>query len=333
MRERILFVVADLGEEEKVQKNEFDTSLDEYAGELKFFAARPDAAILKIASDDFDDKRALKKKILDLSPFCIFNRFEGWSNNSATEIEFVRLLEETGIPFTGNSSYTLDLCLNKWGAKELLRKNGVPVPPGVFIDDIGKIDTRGLCFPLFLKPCCEDASTGIDKESRVEDEEALFTAAASKLKQFPKGLVAEEFLPGKEYAVGMIGNSTYDVLGVSVLDYSVHEGQWSFLTYDAKWIANAPEYRKLMPSLDEQIPGDIMEQLTGAAMRTARAFKCRGYFRIDTREKNGQVFVIDVNPNPDLSGDSGFTRMAIKKGYTYEGVVECIIELAMEGRR
>jgi D-alanine-D-alanine ligase len=332
MKNRILVVIADLGEDEKAKKNAFDTSLDEYSGEIKLFASRPDASVMKIASSEFGDKRALKKKILDLSPSCIFNRFEGWSDNASTEIEFAGLLEEIGIPFTGNSAYTLGLCLNKWGAKELLKNSGVPVPRGIFINDMGKVDTKGLHFPLFLKPCCEDASIGIDKDSFVKDEKALFELASNKLKQFPKGLVAEEFMPGKEYAVGMTGNGPYDVLGVSVLDYSEHDGRWSFLTYDSKWIANAPEYKKLLPSVNSEIPAEIMKKLIDAATKTAKAFKCRGYFRIDTRERDGDIFVIDVNPNPDISEDSGFMRMARKKGYTYEGMLERIISLAGEGK-
>lgn len=332
MKKKILVVIANLGDDEKAKKNAFDTSLDEYSGEIRLFAARPDAVIMKIASHEFADKTALKKKILDVSPSCIFNRFEGWSDNSSTEIEFAKLLEGTGIPFTGNSSYTLGLCLDKWGTKELLKKSGVPVPPGIFIDDMDKVDTKGLCYPLFLKPCCEDASIGIDNDSFVKDEKTFFMAAREKLKRFPKGLVAEEFMPGKEYAVGMTGNSPYDILGVSVLDYTQNNGRWSFLTYDSKWIANAPEYKKLMPSVNEEIPADIMEKLTDAAIKTAKAFKCRGYFRIDTRERNGDIFVIDVNPNPDISEDSGFMRMAGKKGYTYEGMLERIIDLAGEGK-
>jgi D-alanine-D-alanine ligase len=204
------------------------------------------------------------------------------------------------------------------------------VPPGIFIEDAYEIDTEGLNFPLFVKPCFEDASIGIDKESFVRDEEDLRRSAAVKLKNFPRGLVAEEFIPGKEFAVGMIGNSPYEVLGISVLDYAAHDGAPSFLTYDSKWISNAPEFKKLMPTLDAQIPEGIRKSLLDIARKTAEAFKCRGYCRIDTRERDGKVYVLDVNPNPDISEDSGFMRMAFKRGYSYESMLYRIIELASE---
>ena len=225
----------------------------------------------------------------------------------------------------------MGLCLNKWVAREILRKNGIPVPQGIFIDDLNKIDFKNLCFPLFLKPCSEDGSLGIDESSYVEDEKSLRMAAASKLKQFPKGLVAEEFISGKEYAIGIIGNNPYEILGVGVLDYSLFAENWSYLTYDSKWMANTPEYTKLMPVLDEPIAPEMMEKLIDLAIMTAEAFKCRGYFRMDARERNGELFVIDVNPNPDTSKEGGFMRMSQKKGYTYEGLFKHIIELATKG--
>lgn len=329
MGEKTLVVLALVNEDLVKPRSEFDTSLDEY-DEVKYFAERPDGIILKIAKEDFADKAALKKKIMDISPSCIFNRFEGFYDDSETEIEFAHILEETGIPFTGNSSQTLALCLDKWGAKKILERNGIQAPRGIFIDDIERIDTDGLCFPLFLKPCFEDGSAGIDDMSYVEDEEALISSAARKLEQFPKGLVAEEFISGKEYAIGVVGNFNYEVLGVSVLDYSSYNGKWSFLTFNSKWMSDTPEYEELMPSVDGHIDEETMKKLRDLADRTAKAFGCRGYFRIDTRERNGKIFVIDVNPNPDISRDSGFMKMAAKKGYTYEEMLELIIELAME---
>lgn len=324
----ILVVIADLGDEEKAKKDEFDTSLEEYSSEKRFFESKPDAAFVRLKYEDFYDREALKKKILKYNPSCVFNRFEGWTDDSAREVEFARLLEEIEVPFTGNSSYTLGLCLDKWGAKERLKKADVPVPPGIFIEDAEEIDTEGLNFPLFVKPCFEDASIGIDRDSFVRDETELRRSASLKLQNFPRGLVAEEFIPGKEYAVGMIGNAPYEILGISVLDYSGNGSEPLFLTYDSKWISNAPEYKKLMPSLDEHIPDSIRRALADIARKTAESFKCRGYFRIDTRERDGKVFVLDVNPNPDISEDSGFMRMALKRGYTYETMIYKIIELA-----
>lgn len=327
---RILVVVADMTEEEKTKKNEFDTSLDDYSIEKNFFGKFSNVDLLRVNDQDIAEKEELKKKILRSDPACVFNRFEGWSDDSYKEIEFARILEEMGMPFTGNTSYTLGLCLDKWTAKRTLKEHGLPVPPGIFINDLDNMDTRGLNFPLFVKPCFEDASIGIDNSSFVKNEDELRVSVEMKLKEFPRGVIAEEFMTGKEYTMGILGNSPYEVLGISVLDYSKHGGTVSYLTYDSKWISNSPEYKLLMPSLDEKIEPGIEKTLRDIAARTAEAFKCRGYFRIDTREKDGKLCVIDVNPNPDISEDSGFMRQAFRKGYTYDSIIGKIIELAEE---
>ncbi len=327
---RILLAVADMTEEEKTKKNEFDTSLDDYSVEKNFFGKFSNVDILRVNDKDITEKEELKKKILGVNPACVFNRFEGWSDDSYKEIEFAAILEEMGMPFTGNTAYTLGLCLDKWNAKQTLKAHGLPAPPGIFINDPNSIDTSGLSFPLFVKPCYEDASIGIDSSSFVKDEAELRRSVEIKLKEFPRGIIAEEFMPGKEYTMGILGNSPYEILGISVLDYSKHGGVVSYLTYDSKWISNSPEYKLLMPSLDERIAPEIQKTLLDIAARTAEAFKCRGYFRIDTREKGGKLYVIDVNPNPDISEDSGFMRQAFRKGYTYDSIIGKIIELAGE---
>ena len=106
MLNKILVVVADFTDNLEDRKFGFDTSLDEY-DELNYFAARSDSEIMKVTRNEFADKAALKKRILAISPTCIFNKFEGFDDDSNSEIEFAKLLEEIGIPFTGNTADTL----------------------------------------------------------------------------------------------------------------------------------------------------------------------------------------------------------------------------------
>ncbi|MDD4013471.1 MAG: ATP-grasp domain-containing protein [Candidatus Omnitrophica bacterium] len=329
-KKRTLVVLADMTEEERLRTNEFDTSTEEYSIERLYCAKRDNVSVLRLKIGDFNDREGLKKKILDHEPSCVFNRFEGWSDDSSKEIEFAEILEEVGIPYTGNSPQTLSVCLDKWGAKTLLKKSGVSVAPGIFIRNIEDIKLEGITFPMFLKPCFEDASMGIDDSSLVRDKKSLFKVAEEKLKLFPKGLVAEEFLPGGEYAVGIIGNGPYEVLGLSVLDYTKFKGMSSFLTYDSKWVSNTPEYGLMMPSLDEPISPAFKKKVLGTALKAAEVFGCSGYFRVDMRERDGESYVIDVNPNPDITEGSGFMRMAKKSGIGYIEMLEKIVSLAEE---
>lgn len=328
-KRKILIVIADLGEEEKARKSEFDTSLDEYSSERKLAEKNPEFTLMKLDGQYYFEPEKFKEKIKSYTPTCILNRFEGWSDDSTQEIVFARILEDLGIPFTGNPPAALNLCLDKWNAKEVLRKAGVPVPLGKRIDASTGIDHEGLRFPLFLKPCLEDASIGIDELSLVRDEKEFIHSVSVKLKSFPRGILAEEFISGKEYTMGMIGNSPYEILGLSVLDHAGH-GLIPYITYDSKWMSNTDVYKKIMPSLDEAISENTRQKIEDIASRTAEAFGCKGYFRIDMRERDGEIYVLDVNPNPDISEDSGFMRQAFKKGYTYESMLYKLVELAEE---
>jgi len=290
------------------------------------------AQTLYVAEEDLRNPEAITAAILEKKPDCVFNLFEGFGCNSQSEAEFAHILEAASLPHTGNTARTLRLCLSKAQTKQILRDNGVSVPGGVFIKQGEAVSYDALPCPLFIKPCYEDASVGIDMDSLVADPKALFGALDKKLKEFPEGIIAEEFMPGIEYNVGVLGFFPFEVLGISVMDYSLHSGIAPFMTYAAKWEDDSPEFKALVPSPEQAIDGALKISLAECAAEAGRALGCRGYFRVDMREKDGMIFVIDVNPNPDINMDSGFIRQAYHKGYTYAEVLEKILQAALAER-
>lgn len=286
-----------------------------------------------IQKDDLKDRAAIKEKIRENNFFCLFNLFDGFDNDSQSEIEFVKLLEELQVPFTGNSSSTLAICLDKYKTKNILKENDILVPRGIFVQDIQDIEKLDLKFPLFVKPCCEDASLGIDRDSLVEQRDDLYEIVGERLREFPKGLLLEEFVFGKEFSAGFIGNGPYELLDISVLDYSRYKRLTPFLTHDSKWNTASEEFKKLVPSLDEKIEGDLRKRIVEVSKKAAKILECRSYFRLDFRERNNDLFVIDVNPNPDIGPDSGFMKQAFSKGYTCGETIQKIIETVIPGER
>ena len=184
-----------------------------------------------------------------------------------------------------------------------------------------------LIFPVFVKPCSEDASVGIGNDSLVYCKNELLAVLRKRLREFPRGLIVEDFLPGEEYSVAFLGNNPYEVLGVSVINYSLYKNLPQFLTYASKWDKKTNEFKKIMPSRGAVIDKNLKKGIISMAVKAAKALGCRGYFRIDLRAKCGKIFVIDANPNPDINIDSGYVKQAIQGGHSYIELIEKIIRL------
>lgn len=257
---------------------------------------------------------------------CVFNVFEGFGCDSGSEHVFRELVEEMRIPCTGNPSSVLRTCLSKEECSRTLRDAGIPVPKGVSLyPGFAPATLKRLQPPLFVKPLMEDGSVGIDSSSLVLKHDELERTVSEKLSAFPQGVRVEEFIPGREYSVACIGNDPYDVLGVSVIDYEHTEGV-NFLDYGSKWDPSSPLYA-LVPQRAE---GTFREDAALLAAAAGRALGCRGYFRVDLRENCGVLYVLDVNPNPDITPDGGFLRQCRESGLSDEEAVHTLLELAFE---
>lgn len=286
------------------------------------------AKIIHIGKSDLLSPVRVKEKIKKLNPLCVFNLFEGFSGDSDTEVEFVRILEETGIAFTGNSSHSLEICLNKAGGKKILAKNNLPVPGGIFVRFQEALEEIGFAGPFFIKPCFEDASVGIEEDCLVKNKAYLELVVKCKLKRFPRGLLIEEFIPGKEYSAGFFGDYPYELVGISVLDYSKYPNLTPFLTYGSKWEKSRRAYKLLNPSCKLKLEAELRKEIVNLCVRAGEILGCRGYFRVDLREKDGRLFILDINPNPDIDRDSGFMKQAYNRGYSYNEVIKKILNLA-----
>jgi D-alanine-D-alanine ligase len=294
---------------------------------------RYDPRIIEITKRDFKNIPALKRKIQTLSPACIFNIFEGFSDDSLKEAEFTKILGCLKIPFTGNGYRTMHTCLDKNKVRQILLKNDVSAPRGFLVKKNQRFNHSSLDFPLFIKPNLEDASVGIDSHSLVEDKNHLQKYLREKLAQFPAGVVVEEFIAGREFACGFLGNYPYEFLNTSVINYEEHSDCKPFLSYSAKWNKRTLEFRKVVPVINNRLDEALKERIIRLCRKTGNIFGCRGYFRVDLREKNGLLYVLDINPNPDINFDSGFMRQAYSKGYNFNEVILKIAKSAIARQR
>lgn len=294
------------------------------------------AAPLDIRREDLADglpETAFVMRLRDKSPSCIFNLFEGFSDDSSLEHDFCRFLEASGLPYTGNGPDALAACHDKARARVLLEQAGVPVPEGICVRT--PADLSGIAFPapFFVKPAREDGSVGIDESSLVRSRDELERVVSRKLADYPDGLVVEEFLEGREFSVAFLEGDS-EPMGISVIEYDRFPGLSPYLNYASKWDPQASDF-VISPRSAAHMPHALVRRIGALAARSGTVLGCRGYFRVDLRERRpgGDLRVIDVNPNPDISSDAGLARQAGDAGISYADLIARIVALALERKR
>lgn len=282
---------------------------------------------LDVSPDLLQDRRRLDALLRSTGAGFVFNLFEGFGDDSAAEAAFCSAVEASGIPYTGNPPHILELCRSKRDTARLLRNAGLPVPNGTALfPGWDRSALSGMEYPLFVKPLCEDGSVGVHPSSLVRNAEELDMTVARMLDLFPEGVFVEPFLPGREYSVSCIGNGPYRAVGVSVIDYDAWEAPIPFLDYASKWNPASPLY----PLVPAPAGAEDEARVSALALRAGEAIGCRGCFRVDLREKDGTLFILDVNPNPDMTPGGGFMRQCREGGIPGERVVALLLEMAFE---
>jgi D-alanine-D-alanine ligase len=245
----------------------------------------------------------------------VVNLVEGYEEPIIT-----RLLEAAGLPFTGSSAATLGLALDKRLARAALTAAGVPVPQGCVLA-VGD-EPIVVRFPAVVKPSREDASHGVTLESIVENSETARARATYLIQRYQQPALVEEFIAGAEFSVSLLGPGGHpEVLPLTQIHFS---GSTPLLTYAAKWLPDSAEYQTTLA-----VPADANEHIADVAVAAWNAVGGRDYGRVDVRvSSEAEPFVIDVNPNPDLTPDSEFAQAASRAGISYTELIGRIVDAA-----
>jgi D-alanine-D-alanine ligase len=268
----------------------------------------------------------------EIEPDVVFNLCESVYGNSCLEMNIPALLDLFRIPYTGSSPLTLGLCLDKGKVKDILTSQGILTPRyKIFDREVSEI--KGNVFPIIVKPIHEDGSLGISSESVVFDDETLNKQIQYVIEKYEQPALIEEFIDGRELNVGLLEtNGKAEVLPISEIDYSgFPEGIPRICGYDAKWVTGSPEYQKSKPICPAPLEWAVKKRVEHIALRAFKLLGCRDYARVDIRlDRNGKIYVLEVNPNPDISPSSGMARAIKKKGMTYTEFVGGLLERAFQ---
>ncbi|MGE5499817.1 MAG: D-alanine--D-alanine ligase family protein, partial [Syntrophothermus sp.] len=264
-------------------------------------------------------------------PTLIFNFVESVEGKANYEAYAAGLYELLGFNYTGNNPLCLGLCLNKARTKQLLQSGNIKTP-GFYIAKFNTIidpESFSLRFPVILKLLNEDASIGISELSVVNSVEEVNKRLAFLFKTYRQDVIIEEFINGREFNVSILGG---DVLPISEIIFSgLPKGLPKIVTYEGKWSPSSTYYKYTNPNCPADIDEELRAKIEAVAKGAYELMNCRDYARIDIRlSKSGVPYVIEVNPNPDLSQDAGFARAARAKGLTYPELLYSIASLALD---
>lgn len=259
-------------------------------------------------------------------PDFVFNIAEG-QRGEAREAHIPAMLEMLGIPYTGSGVTTLAITLDKRRTKEVLIANRIPTPKFQLMPRAkDELDPK-LKFPLFVKPNFEGSSRGITAKSLVRSEEELCRAAKGIIEKYRQPALVEEFLPGREFTVALLGNSPPRVLPiVEVCFESLPEGAPRFDCYEVKWVYDSADSSYDTTRCPADVSEELRRRIEAVSVRTFEALEIRDFCRIDLRlDEKGEPNVLDVNALPGLIPDpkenSRFPRAAYAAGYTYEALI------------
>jgi D-alanine-D-alanine ligase len=268
----------------------------------------------------------------EIRPDVVFNLCESVYGNACWEMNIPALLDLFRIPYTGSSPLTLGLCLDKGKVKDILQSQDI-LTPRYRVVDRGVNPTQENNFPLIVKPVHEDGSLGIWKDSVVYDDEALNRQIRYVVERYRQPALIEEFIDGRELNVGLIEtDGKVEVLPISEIDYSEFpEGIPKICSYEAKWETGSPLYQKSKPICPAPLEPVVQKKIEQIALKVFKLFGCQDYARVDMRlDAKGKAFVLEVNPNPDISPQSGMARAIKVQGMTYTEFVGNLLERAVQ---
>jgi D-alanine-D-alanine ligase len=251
-----------------------------------------------------------------------FNMCEGIDGIATLEPAVIGVLELFGIPFTGASSYTTNVCLRKNVVNTLLDKAGLPVPRFGAVKRGGALPSVG--YPAIVKPAAEDASLGIEQRSVVRNSRQLAERVHQMLESWDE-VIVQRFIDGREVNVGLIGNT---VLPIAEIDFgAMPEGSWKIITYQSKWITGSDEDLGAVPRCPAKLPKKVAQETRDVALAAWKLVGGTGYGRVDMRiDEEGRPWILEVNANPDIAPDAGLARMAGVAGMPYSALIREICQ-------
>lgn len=274
------------------------------------------------------DGRELLERLLREPPDFAFNFAEGHGIGRCREARVPAVLEMLGIPYTGSDPLTLSITLDKDCAKRLVQSAGVAVPRARVVEPDDPLDAMpSLPYTAIVKPAWEGSSKGIRGKCVVDTVEETIEAVAALRRDHPQPILVEEYIPGEELTVGLVGNERPRIIGIlRVVPLRPNE----------RFVYSLEVKRDYLRQVRyECVPAERMPAVAEAAQKVYRVLGCRDVARIDFRlHPDGTPYFLEVNPLPGLHPESSdLVILARLAGWSYEQLIESILHAALRRTR
>ena len=270
-------------------------------------------------------------KLKQLKPDIVFNFAEGL-NGFNRESHIPAMLEMLQIPYSGSDALTLGICLDKSRAKEILTYHKIPNAKFMVANRMEDIENFSSDFPLIVKPISEGSSKGIFSSSLVKTTKELEEEVRRIIFAYNQPALIEEFLPGREFTVAVIGNGDEtEILPIIEIRYEdFPEDIIPLYSYEAKWILDTKENSFDVFECPAKLDAELEIQIRETVLRTYNVLRCKDWSRIDIRlDKNGVPNIIEINPLPGIMPDpnenSSFPKAARAAGMNYNQMIQKVL--------
>lgn len=286
--------------------------------------------VLSLADDLFSFQRKLRR----LHPDVVFNQYDDVIHGALYEMRMAALVRMMGYPLTGSPALALGLCRNKFTTNCLLAGAGIPIPPDTeLLPTVSSVDQRHWNFPLIVQASQEHAAIGTDRNSVVHNKKQLREKVRQIVKNLNQPALAQRFLPGREFNVGLVGGSRVRAMPLAEVDYTeLPDTIPPIMSYAAKNLENTEEYQKTKVICPADVESNLARRIGDLASRAFKAVGGWGYGRVDVRlDEQDLPYVLDVNCNPCLDEGIGLARSAEKAGIDFPHLLQHILNAAIEG--
>jgi D-alanine-D-alanine ligase len=272
-------------------------------------------------------------QLQNANPDIVFNIAEG-SIGPCREGHVPSILEYLNIPYTASDPLTLNLCLDKSRAKEVLAFHRLPTPR--FRVLAGKrFSFNSLHYPLLVKPLYEGSSIGIRNDSIVTTHEQMREKVTWVLDRYEEPALVEEYLPGREFTVAVLGNGEQArMLPIVEINFdSLPPGVSPIYSYEAKWVWDETDNPLEIFECPARISPELQEEIEKISLRAYRTLRCRDWCRIDLRlDASNKPYIIELNPLPGIlpkpEQNSCFPKAARAAGFSYNQLINTVLDAA-----